>query len=56
MAEMDKIFKAAMDFKASDIHLSPGEPYIFRLFGKLRKVKSEGLTRILYYPVAFSSS
>ena len=39
MAEMDKIFKAAMDFKASDIHLSPGEPYIFRLFGKLRKVK-----------------
>ena len=44
MAEMDKIFKAAMDFKASDIHLSPGEPYIFRLFGKLRKVKSEILT------------
>jgi len=44
MAELYKIFKAAVDFKASDIHVSPGEPYILRRFGKLRKVKSEVLT------------
>lgn len=44
MAELDRVFKAAVDFKASDVHISPGEPYIFRQYGKLRKVKSDPLT------------
>lgn len=44
MAELDRVFKAAVEFTASDVHVSPGEPYIFRQFGRLRKVKSDTLT------------
>ncbi len=44
MAVLDRVFKAAVDFKASDVHVSPGEPYIFRQFGRLRKVKSDLLS------------
>jgi len=44
MALLDKVFKAAVDFKASDVHISPGEPFIVRQFGKLRKFKGEQLS------------
>ncbi|MEI6125997.1 MAG: type IV pilus twitching motility protein PilT [Pseudomonadota bacterium] len=44
MAELEKIFKAAVSFKASDIHVSPGEPYMLRQFGRLRKVQGEQLS------------
>jgi twitching motility protein PilT len=44
MAELDRIFKAAIDVKASDVHVSPGEPYIVRQFGKLRKFKNDSLS------------
>jgi len=44
MAELEKIFKAALSFKASDIHVSPGEPYMLRQFGRLRKVQGEPLS------------
>lgn len=44
MAELDTIFKAAVNFKASDIHVSPGEPYMLRQFGRLRKVQGNPLT------------
>ncbi|MCF8044347.1 MAG: type IV pilus twitching motility protein PilT [Desulfarculaceae bacterium] len=44
MAELDKVFKAGVSNKASDIHISPGEPFILRRFGKLIKLKSKPLT------------
>lgn len=43
MAVLDKVFKAAMDMNASDIHVAPGEPFIVRRLGKLRKLKGEPL-------------
>ncbi|MCP4717143.1 MAG: PilT/PilU family type 4a pilus ATPase [Deltaproteobacteria bacterium] len=45
MPVLEKVFKAAIDFKASDVHIAPGEPYVFRQFGRLRKVKSDQLTQ-----------
>ncbi len=44
MALLDKIFKAAINFKASDVHVVPGEPFIIRRFGSIVKMKSEKLT------------
>lgn len=44
MAELDKVFKAGVNNKASDIHISPGEPFILRRFGKLIKLKSKPVT------------
>ncbi len=44
MATLDKVFKAAIDFKASDVHVVPGEPFILRRLGKLTKMKSSILT------------
>ena len=44
MAILEKVFKAAVSFKASDIHVVPGEPFTLRRFGKLRKIKSAMLT------------
>jgi len=40
MAKLDKVFKAAADLKASDVHIVPGEPFIVRRLGRLRKLKS----------------
>lgn len=44
MAILEKVFKAAVSFEASDIHVVPGEPFTLRRFGKLRKIKSAALT------------
>ena len=44
MAILEKVFKAAVSFKASDIHVVPGEPFILRRFGRLMKMKSSALT------------
>ncbi len=44
MAELDKVLKAAVSAKASDVHVAPGEPFILRQFGRLRKVQSAALT------------
>jgi len=44
MATLDKIFKTAVNAKASDVHLSPGEPYILRQCGRLRKMQDDILT------------
>lgn len=44
MAKLDEIFKAAIDFNASDIHVAPGEPLIIRQQGRLKKLKSKQLT------------
>ena len=44
MAILDKVFKAAMDLNASDIHVAPNEPFIIRQLGSLKKLKNEPLT------------
>lgn len=44
MAVLDKIFKAAVDFHASDIHIAPGEPFMIRRLGQIVKLKSQKLT------------
>ncbi|MEA3435009.1 MAG: PilT/PilU family type 4a pilus ATPase [Thermodesulfobacteriota bacterium] len=44
MAILEKVFKAAVSFRASDIHVVPGEPFILRRFGRVVKMKSSALT------------
>ena len=44
MASLDKVFKAALDMNASDVHVVPGEPIMFRRMGKLTRLKSQSLT------------
>jgi twitching motility protein PilT len=44
MATLHKLFKAAVDHKASDIHVAPGEPFILRRLGRLQKLRSPPLT------------
>ncbi|MDH3346824.1 MAG: type IV pilus twitching motility protein PilT [Desulfobulbaceae bacterium] len=44
MAILEKIFKLAVEHNASDIHISPGEPFIFRKTGRLIRLKSQKLT------------
>lgn len=44
MAILDKVFKAAMDLKASDIHVLPGEPFMVRRLGTMIRLKSQPLT------------
>ena len=44
MAILEKVFRAAVDFKASDVHVVPNEPIIFRQLGRLRKLKNPPLT------------
>jgi twitching motility protein PilT len=44
MAQLDKIFKAAINLNASDVHVVPQEPIIVRRLGKMTKSKSEKLS------------
>ncbi len=44
MAVLDKIFKAAVELRASDIHIAPGEPFMIRRLGQIVKLKSQKLT------------
>ena len=44
MATLDKVFKAAMDMGASDVHVVPGEPFTVRRLGRLVRLKSKPLT------------
>ncbi len=44
MASLDKVFKAALDMNASDVHVVPGEPIMFRRMGELIRLKSQSLT------------
>ena len=44
MAILEKVFKAAVDYNASDVHLVPNEPIILRQLGRLRKMKNPPLT------------
>jgi twitching motility protein PilT len=44
MAKLDKVFKAAIDLNASDLHIVPDEPFVIRHLGQLKKLKSSLLT------------
>lgn len=44
MAVLDKVFKAAVDMRASDVHVVPGEPFMVRRMGRLVRLKSQVLT------------
>ena len=44
MASIDVLLKAAVDQKASDLHLSVGMPPILRQFGELRKLQYQPLS------------
>jgi twitching motility protein PilT len=44
MAIIDKVFKVAVDRKASDVHIAPGETFILRHLGTFIKLKSKILT------------
>ncbi|MBU1232360.1 MAG: type IV pilus twitching motility protein PilT [Proteobacteria bacterium] len=44
MALLDKVFKAAVDMRASDVHVVPGESFMVRRMGKLVRLKSQVLT------------
>jgi len=44
MAKLDSVLRIAVQAQASDLHVSPGNPFILRQFGRLRKVKSPELT------------
>jgi twitching motility protein PilT len=44
MASLDKVFRAALDMNASDVHVVPGEPIMVRRMGKLTRLKSQSLT------------
>lgn len=44
MAIIDKVFKAAIDNKVSDVHIAPGEPFTLRHLGTFIKLKSAILT------------
>jgi twitching motility protein PilT len=44
MATLDKVFKAAINFNASDVHIAPGESFIIRRQGRMVKMKSDKLS------------
>lgn len=44
MALLDKVFKAAVDMRASDVHVVPGEPFMVRRMGTLVRLKSQALS------------
>jgi twitching motility protein PilT len=44
MAQLDKIFKAAIKLKASDVHVVPDEPIVIRRLARMIKSKSEKLS------------
>ncbi|MCX5870418.1 MAG: PilT/PilU family type 4a pilus ATPase [Deltaproteobacteria bacterium] len=44
MATLDKVFKLAVELNASDVHITPGEPFMVRRTGKLIRLKSQNLT------------
>jgi twitching motility protein PilT len=39
-----EVFKAAINFNASDVHIVPGEPFIIRRLARMVKMKSEKLS------------
>ncbi len=44
MALLDKVLKAAVDLKASDLHVLPNEPFMVRRLGKMIRLKTQVLS------------
>ena len=44
MAKLDSVLRMGVQAHASDVHVSPENPFIVRQFGRLRKIKSPALT------------
>jgi twitching motility protein PilT len=44
MAILDKVLKAAVDLRASDVHVLPNEPFMVRRLGKMIRLKSQALS------------
>src|SRR4051794_30385418 len=44
-SSLDEILVFARKYKASDVHISPSSPIIFRQFGKLTKASSDVLSQ-----------
>ncbi len=44
MPVLDKVFQAAINMNASDVHVVPGEPFMVRHIGKLIRLKSKPLS------------
>ena len=44
MATLDQVFKVAVKMRASDVHIAPGEPFMVRCMGKLKRLKSPKLS------------
>lgn len=44
MAKLDSVLRMGVQAQASDVHISPENPFIVRQFGRLRKIKSPALT------------
>ncbi len=44
MATLDQVFRAAIKMHASDVHIAPGEPFMVRCMGKLKRLKSPKLS------------
>jgi twitching motility protein PilT len=43
MAELDTVLKEATNIRASDLHVTPGEPFIIRQSGRLTKIEGPSL-------------
>jgi twitching motility protein PilT len=43
-ADIGKLFELMEKFEASDLHLKVGSPPIYRIYGKIRRIKTEPLT------------
>lgn len=44
MAQIDSLLNSAVQARASDVHVATGSSFIFRQFGKLRRIKSPEVT------------
>ncbi|MEW6530826.1 MAG: type IV pilus twitching motility protein PilT [Thermodesulfobacteriota bacterium] len=44
MAEIDRILQAAVQARASDVHLATGNPVVIRQFGSLKRLKSPDIS------------
>ena len=44
MAQIDSVLTLAVQARASDVHVATGSAFIFRQYGKLRKLKSQEVT------------
>jgi twitching motility protein PilT len=44
LAEIDKILQAAVQARASDVHLATGNPVVIRQFGSLKRLKSPDIS------------